>query len=308
MSKLDNAVYNLKEKMINSKIGLKIKDTILMSPVCDILYKGMHFFNLTTASRADKTFADIIQNNVSYFDKNANRVQNIIAHLEDDTSKEVFKKMIKYRCSFLKKDHPKFHLYDQYFPSDIVKLTDKEVFIDCGAYTGDTILKFIKYAKNKYKKIVAFEPDEENIEKLKSKNIEKCDFIQAAVYNKEGITKFCHDNVLASSSKLEMTENMPAYLDKNFSEYEVNLKVLDNIPDCQDATFIKMDIEGAELNALKGAQNIIRKNHPKLAICIYHSNDDMLNISEWIISLKLDYKLYVRSHFGDHTETVLYAV
>lgn len=301
-------IYKTKEKMINSKIGLNIKDYILTTPLCDLLYKAMHLFNLTDASYANKTFSHLLADNNKYFMENADRVQNIIKNLQDDKSKQIYKQMIKYRCTFLKKDHPKFSLYDQYFPKDIVKLSNNEVFIDCGAYTGDTISKFIKFTKGKYNKIVAFEPDMNNLKKLKEQKFKNCIYINSAVYDKEGEAEFCHDNILASSSKLERTKNMPAYLERDFSKTKVVLKVIDNLEVCQDATFIKMDIEGAELNALKGAEKIIRKNHPKLAICIYHSNEDMLNIAEWILSLKLNYRLYVRSHVGDHQETVLYAV
>lgn len=70
-----------------------------------------------------------------------------------------------------------------------------------------------------------------------------------------------------------------------------------------------MDIENAELNALKGAVQTILRDKPKLAICIYHSNDDMLDIPEYIHSLVPEYKFYVRQHhILPWLETVLYAV
>ena len=83
---------------------------------------------------------------------------------------------------------------------------------------------------------------------------------------------------------------------------------MDAVPECQNATWIKMDIEGAELNALRGAKGIIRRNHPKLTICIYHSDEDMIRIAEYIHELVPEYKLYVRNHTGRQTEIVLYAV
>lgn len=81
-----------------------------------------------------------------------------------------------------------------------------------------------------------------------------------------------------------------------------------------------MDIEGAELNALKGAKETILRDKPKLAICLYHSDNDMLDIPEYIHSLVPEYKLYIRQHseseqdnddirFGFFIiETVLYAL
>lgn len=73
-------------------------------------------------------------------------------------------------------------------------------------------------------------------------------------------------------------------------------------------TFIKMDIEGAELEALKGNRKIIQRYRPKLAICIYHKKEDLIDIPMYIKELVPDYKLYVRHYSHGITETVLYAV
>ena len=85
--------------------------------------------------------------------------------------------------------------------------------------------------------------------------------------------------------------------------------VLDNcIPPETKITHIKMDIEGAELNALKGAKNIIQRDTPILAICVYHKIQDFVEIPNYILSLVPDYKLYLRHHNISGTETVLYAI
>jgi len=76
----------------------------------------------------------------------------------------------------------------------------------------------------------------------------------------------------------------------------------------EKATFIKMDIEGSELEALKGAQNQIKVNKPKLAICVYHKETDLITIPQFILSLNPDYKLYLRHYGNFSTELVLYAL
>ena len=73
-------------------------------------------------------------------------------------------------------------------------------------------------------------------------------------------------------------------------------------------TFIKMDIEGAELEALKGSSKIIKKYMPKLAISLYHKKDDILEIPLYIKELVPEYKLYIRHYSNAGVETVLYAV
>jgi hypothetical protein len=74
------------------------------------------------------------------------------------------------------------------------------------------------------------------------------------------------------------------------------------------ATFIKMDIEGAEFNALKGAERTIRKHKPKLAVCVYHKAEDLITIPQYIKSLVPEYKLYFRAHLPGPFDYVLYAV
>ena len=74
-----------------------------------------------------------------------------------------------------------------------------------------------------------------------------------------------------------------------------------------DATFIKMDIEGAELNALKGAENTIRDNVPKLAIRIYHQLNDLWEIPIYLSEIVPEYNFFVRHHSKGLAETVLYA-
>lgn len=69
-----------------------------------------------------------------------------------------------------------------------------------------------------------------------------------------------------------------------------------------------MDIEGSEMDALIGAEQTIRRNHPKLTICIYHSDEDMIRIIEWIHHIDPKYRLYVRHHSRSAVETVVYAV
>ena len=88
---------------------------------------------------------------------------------------------------------------------------------------------------------------------------------------------------------------------------EVPCKRIDTVIDSGRCDYIKMDIEGAEWDALHGAEMTIRRNRPKLAISIYHSNEDMLRIIEYIHELVPEYRLYVRAHTMGIAETILYA-
>ena len=87
----------------------------------------------------------------------------------------------------------------------------------------------------------------------------------------------------------------------------VYLTTIDSIVHEEHVTFIKMDVEGAELKSLKGARNTIIKNHPRLAICVYHKDSDLYEIPGYILSLVPEYKFYLRHYCSSEYETVLYA-
>lgn len=88
----------------------------------------------------------------------------------------------------------------------------------------------------------------------------------------------------------------------------ISVVSIDGCDECSEATFIKMDLEGAEQKALKGAEETIKRNKPKLAICIYHSDEDMIEIIDYLHNLVPEYKLYVRHHSTAAIETVVYAI
>ena len=89
---------------------------------------------------------------------------------------------------------------------------------------------------------------------------------------------------------------------------EICTESIDNILQNEKATFIKMDVEGAELESLKGAEKTIKKYKPKLAIAIYHKEDDILSIPQFILECRDDYKFYIRHYTSCNFETVLYAL
>ncbi len=90
-------------------------------------------------------------------------------------------------------------------------------------------------------------------------------------------------------------------------DLEVNVIKLDDFFKTHEPpTFIKMDIEGSELVALKGCTEIISKYKPKLAICVYHKPEDIFEIPEFILSLNSDYKMWLRHYTNLVNETVLY--
>lgn len=184
---------------------------------------------------------------------------------------------------------------NQYF--DIFSVGEEEVFIDGGGYDGDTALKFITSVKEKYKKIYIFEPIPEMFtyikERVENKLIPKVNMYNSALWNKNENLYFVQDR---AGSHIAQKGNM---LIKGI--------MLDDVVKDEKVTFIKMDVEGSELNALRGAKNTIVRNKPKLAICIYHKPEDILEIPIYLLELVPEYKFYIRHYSSRMWETVLYA-
>lgn len=187
------------------------------------------------------------------------------------------------------------HVTGAYF-TDFMPLTSEEVFVDGGSFFGATSIEFAKHCNNQYKKIHLFEPNipfKESIERTVA-SLENVQLHMKGLWNEE--------------TSLHFSENGSASKIRGDGEITVEVTSLDIALQGEEATFIKMDIEGAELNALRGAKETIQKYKPKLAICIYHKREDILEIPLYIKELVPEYKIYMRHHSSWPRDTVLYAL
>ena len=206
-----------------------------------------------------------------------------------------------------------FPLYDvwnqmrvnnQYFEPELIKLSNEEIFVDCGAYIGDTLENFSERVDT-FKKYYAFEPDSRRFNKLHSA-IQKCKnkgnilHIQRGAWSKEAELSFSQDKGCG-----EITGDC---LDVD-RKSTISVDSIDNVVSDKDqVSFIKMDIEGSELEALIGASKTIVRCKPTLAICVYHKREDLITIPQFIKELYPDYKLYLRAYYPHLAELVLYAL
>jgi FkbM family methyltransferase len=237
-----------------------------------------------------------------FYEQNHERLKNVLDLLADEKSKKVLGGVIQYRIHKTPISTELYSENDQYFVKGLIHISPGEVFIDGGAYTGDTIQQFMDTARRqkvRYKKIIAFEPDEKNY-KMLSNYYGKKDNVELI---KKGLS-FKEDTLYFK------TAGAAACIVDNDIEasYKVPVVNIDSVKACREATWIKMDIEGAEMDALRGAEETIKRNRPKLTICIYHSDEDMIRIIEYIHDIVPEYKLYVRHHSNSSVETVVYAL
>lgn len=189
----------------------------------------------------------------------------------------------------------------QYFDLYALHYSDDEVFVDAGSFDGRTSLNFINYCGGKYKHIYAFEADPKNISKIEKTFLkindahDKLDIIPKGLWNCQDTLKFNSCGDMGSSlNKLGLVDTTVTNLDDELG---------DNV-----VTFIKMDIEGAELKALQGAEKIIRGQKPKLAISVYHKMSDIFDIPDLLLQYNPEYRFYIRHYSLAETETVLYAL
>ena len=235
----------------------------------------------------------------SYLVSNEAAFDKLYHKLSDDISRRTLENVLHGRVSGDWKYFRDIYVEDQYFADDIVRLSQQEIFLDIGAYIGDTAEYIVKMTRGNYSKIYCFEPDKKCLDILR-KNTEKylnIEIVEKGAWNKYEKLLIREDSEHGASSV------------GNHTGYEIEVDCIDNcIDENVCVTHIKMDIEGAELQALQGAKRTIQTHKPKLAICVYHKNEDLLDISNYILSIVPEYQLFLRHHNISGTETVLYAI
>lgn len=234
-----------------------------------------------------------------FYDDHKSEFEWLEEHLNDEKSKIALKEYLVQKMSgrYVKDDYE----WNQYFPDDIIQLRKQETFLNCGAYHGEITLDFISHLKKKgiseYKRIICIEADKNNYAILENVLAEYKDIelISGGVWNEDGI-------LYIDGGNEETSRVVASGIEK------IQVKTIDSILNGTEATYIKMDIEGSELKALQGAAGTIKKYKPKLAICVYHKPEDLIEIPSYIYSLRKDYKFYLRNHSPHGIEAVLYAV
>ncbi len=189
----------------------------------------------------------------------------------------------------------------QYFDADIMMPQKDEVFIDGGCFDSSTDKAFIKWCGGGYRKIFAFEPDGENYEKCVKKSqeegIDNIELFHKGLWDCQ--TELSFESGGGQGSKIG---------EEGGNVIKIATEAIDNVVGDEKVSLIKLDVEGAELKALQGAAGTIRACRPRMAICIYHKPEDVIEILEYILSLHDDYKLYIRHYQMSPCETIVYAL
>lgn len=242
--------------------------------------------------------------NYQYFRGHADKFEEAYASLADDFSQKVFVNVLNAKIS------GNFDLYKaikspmEYFDKDVVKLTDHEIYLDVGAFKGNEIFEFVRITNAQYDGIIALEPDAKTLitlqNNLKKNNVSKIELHNKGAWHKRETLHF-HEGREGGSRLSESSDNA-------FPVTSIEVDSIDNVLYGRQVSYISMDIEGAECNALIGAKESIKKWRPRLAICVYHRREDMYKLLLLIKEFVPDYKFYMRHYSDNQTETVLYAI
>lgn len=243
--------------------------------------------------QAQKGFRDYVSKVVS----NRQKIISLYLMLEDDLSRVVFDSLVLYRLTLDSKILGRIASpYDEeFFAKDTLVFSRDEVFVDGGAYDGDSFLRFSKMAEG-FRRAYLFEPDIEIAKKAEQVvgNDQRVRVCSAGLYSKTGELRF------------SSTGGMDGAISED-GEQKINVVALDDYVDVP-ITHIKLDVEGAEEAALQGARNHIRQDRPKLAIAAYHKAGDLWDIPALIESMGGKYRFVIRHYSQTIDDSIYYAL
>lgn len=245
--------------------------------------------------------------------KNSSNILTVFDMLDDDHSKATYANVILVRMGKAQMDSELVYKGKAYFAlPQFEQIVYPDVFVDLGAYVGDTLEKCMLTCEGSFLKIFAFEPDKNMFGALQARaerlrrewglTDDRLILVNAGVGDEDSKLSFHTDMTAAKlggtfqnvGDERRSVQTQPIYsLDSYFSKQRVS--------------FIKADIEGYEYPMLLGAKNVIKRDKPKLAFSIYHNAVDMFRLALKVKELNNNYKLAIRQHQYIPQDTVLYA-
>ena len=244
---------------------------------------------------------------LEYANSHKDELRRVCDMLADAQSKRVFENVIRYKLSGDIK-----LLREAETPSEekfnLMNIGIEETYVDLGAYNGDTLIEFLNETSLQFKKLYAMEPDAKNYRKLKRRLY----MIGSAIFEAYNVGAWDEDttatfDMRAGRGSRALTAEGKSVNPARFRD--VKMMKVDTMLRGDAASYIKIDVEGAEENALRGAKETIAKCRPKLNIALYHRNEDMFRLPLLVNEMNKKYKLYMRHHpYIPDWDTNLYCV
>ncbi len=224
------------------------------------------------------------------------QIQKVYAMLADQESKDYYLRFLKAcltRNPFFYKDNPRcINSYEYKTDLACLGLHGGEVILDCGAFNGDTARLFRKITNNNCE-VYCFEPVTENynemVEWIRREQIEKVHAVHVGVGKEKYLDKVYSTEEKTTKGAVgsnRFNSNSPVIS-------EIQVDTLDNMLGETKVDYIKMDIEGAEMDALRGGKKVIERNHPQMLISAYHKIADMWEVPEFVLGIHPDYRIFL---------------
>jgi FkbM family methyltransferase len=217
----------------------------------------------------------------------------------DETSRDLYARVLRFRFFMDQAALPAPDQNRQYFPQDLPSWPSPLRFVDCGAFDGDT-LRQIQASQIKTEAIAAFEPDQANFARLDR-------YVRTNAATMPTQTHLFPCGVGTTLAQVRFTSAEGGSHVSATGDTIIQCVALDETLPVFRPNLIKMDIEGAEYDALLGAAQLIAQHHPGLAICLYHRPDHLWEIPLLVRRLTGGGgKYFLRGHGFSGFDLVLY--
>lgn len=225
---------------------------------------------------------------------------------EDEISKTTLENFIQANITGEDSYYVKIVQPNQYYCINEFMEKQNDYVADVGAFVGDSIERYL-WINQEFKKIYAFEPSKRQYKALKIR-VKRLNEEWALYPNQIEIIKA---GVGENPGQIDIS-NKPKFSNFNIRAIEkgcfekIKIITLDDYFKDKEIEFIKADIEGSEMAMLRGCKNLLTTKKPKLALCVYHNINDLIDMVEYIHSINPNYKMALRHHTTNMPETVLY--
>ncbi len=246
------------------------------------------------------------------FAKHKDELRQVYELLDDRKSQEIFLEVLFHRLTWGQMEEAQVSDKQYFAVRDFYTYKNDDVFVDCGAFVGDSVEQYVWQMHGVFKKIFAFEIDKENIKRLRKRTARLMEEWNIA---NDGI-EICPYGINDKDNELFVSH----YLDNHGLGSKISAKTINDAESIRmvsldsffahrhdKVTFIKADIESFEYKMIMGAKKIIEEHKPRIAVCIYHNPTDIYSIPLLLKKINPDYQLAVRQHSYNCDETVLYA-
>jgi FkbM family methyltransferase len=219
----------------------------------------------------------------------------------DEHSREEFLGQLRFRMlmdfDFMGAPHGS----NNYFDTGLFELLPNEVFVDCGAFDGDTVEAFVRHRNESFARVIAYEPDAVNIRKLENRLAD----LPASMRSKIAVLPYA----LGSEPGYVVFPSIGSDQSRiGDGDSQVQVVTLDDSLEGSCPTFLKFDIEGAEIAALRGARHVIARHRPVLAVSVYHEQSHLWKIPLLLHELCAEYSFYLRPLGAEGWDLLCFAI